>query len=70
MNIRKVILSALAFSVFSVSSVYAQTKFFTDNSGKGLTLSDSGGNQQLLSSKAKIVKSKGWGDNFFLCRMG
>ncbi|MEW6011885.1 MAG: hypothetical protein AB1602_00645 [Elusimicrobiota bacterium] len=51
--------------ILNISYGFSQTKFLSDNGGKGINLSDSGGNQNLWASKAKIVRSKDWGDNFF-----
>ncbi|HOJ85333.1 MAG TPA: hypothetical protein PLD81_06335 [Elusimicrobiales bacterium] len=51
--------------ILNISYGFSQTKFFSDNDGKGINLSDSGGNQEIWSSKAKIVRSKDWGGNFF-----
>ncbi|NLH38630.1 MAG: hypothetical protein GX445_01010 [Elusimicrobia bacterium] len=52
-----------AFIFFFMSSgLFSQTKLIND---KGLSISDSGGLQQVWDSKTKIVKSKAWGDTFF-----
>lgn len=48
--------------LFSALNIYSQTKLFQD---KGLNISNSGGIQNISISKAKIIKSKDWGDNFF-----
>lgn len=58
-------LSLFTAYVFLSLNLSAQTKLFSENDGKGIVISTSGGNQVIWNSKSKIVKSKNWGDNFF-----